>query len=161
RSALALMLGGQPDLTIVGEAADGREGVTLAGTLGPDGVLLDIRMPGMDGLAATAAIHARPHPPRVIVLTPVDADDYVFAAVAAGAAAFLLKHTAPAQIVDALRTVAGGEPLLSPSVAQTLIRRVRADADADPRAADAEARLESLTQREREVAVAVGRGLSN
>lgn len=159
RSALGLMLGGQSGVAVVGEAGDGVHGVELATSLEPDVVLMDIRMPGMDGLEATAAIHARPDPPRVIVLTTFDADDYVVGALGVGADGFLLKDTPPAEIVEAIRKVAAGEAMLSPSVTQTLIRRIREGSD--PRAADAEARLAGLTDRERDVAVAVARGLSN
>ena len=101
RSALGLMLGGQPDLEVVGEAGDGREGLTMIERLRPDVVLMDIRMPRVDGLAATRALHARSDPPRVIVLTTFDADDHVVEALAAGADGFLLKDTPPPQIISA------------------------------------------------------------
>jgi DNA-binding NarL/FixJ family response regulator len=160
RSALGLMLGGQPDLEVVGEAADGRAGVDLVNRLGPDVVLMDIRMPVLNGLEATRLLHGRPDPPRVVVLTTFDADEYVVGALAAGADGFLLKDTQPAEIVGAVRKVADGEAMLSPAVTRTLIERVRADSLVD-RSAEAGARLKPLTEREREVAVAVGRGLSN
>ncbi|WP_370291599.1 response regulator [Nocardioides sp.] len=159
RSALSLMLGGQPDLAVVGEAGDGRAGVGLVRELRPDVVLMDIRMPVLDGLAATRLLHQEPAPPRVIVLTTFDADDHVVGALAAGADGFLLKDTPPPEIVAAIRRVADGEPMLSPSVTRTLIERVRADAD--PRVVSARRRLDTLTERELEVAAAVGRGLSN
>jgi len=166
RSALALMIGGQPDIEVVGEAGNGAEGLEQAGRLRPDVVLMDIRMPVMDGLEATRRLHARPEPPRVIVLTTFDADDYVTGAVAAGADGFVLKDTPPAEIVAAIRTVADGEPMLSPSATASLIRQIRTDVaassgSADDRAAAALARLSALTEREHEVALAVGRGLSN
>lgn len=160
RSALGLMLGGQADLEVVGEAADGRAGVERARELAPDVVLMDIRMPVMGGLEATRSLHAAPEPPRVIVLTTFDADEHVVGALAAGADGFLLKDTEPAQIVAAIRRVAEGEPMLSPSVTRTLIQRVRQDAD-DDRAARARRRLARLTERELDVARAVGAGLSN
>lgn len=160
RSALALMLGGQPDIEVIGEAADGREALARCRELRPGVVLMDIRMPVMNGLDATRELHAGPQPPRVIVLTTFDADDYVTAAIAAGADGFLLKDTPPADIVAAIRKVADGEPMLSPSATASLIRSVRADAGSD-RTEEALARLSCLTEREHEVALAVGRGLSN
>ncbi len=160
RSALSLMLGGQADLEVIGEAGDGRQGVALAGSLRPDVILMDIRMPVLNGLDATRELHARPEPPRVIILTTFDADEHVFGALEAGADGFLLKDTPPAEIVAAIRRVASGDPMLSPSVTRTLIQRVRADG-AGHRSAQAEGRLAMLTAREREVALAVARGLSN
>ena len=161
RSALRLMLGGQPDLEVIGEAADGRAGVAAARAERPDVVLMDIRMPVLSGLEATRTLHADPDPPRVIVLTTFDADEHVMGALAAGADGFVLKDTPPQEIVDAIRRVAAGDPMLSPSVTATLIRQVRAAGDGDDRASEARRRLDALTGRESEVAVAVGRGLSN
>ncbi len=166
RSALGLMLGGRTDLEVVGEAADGREAIRLVEGLAPDVVLMDIRMPRLDGLAATEALRQRTRPPHVIVLTTFDADEYVVRALAAGADGFLLKDTPPPQIVAAVQAVVEGDPILSPSVTRTLIDRLRSEESAavdgsDERAAAAAQRLETLTDRERDVALAVGRGLSN
>ncbi|MCC6830422.1 MAG: response regulator transcription factor [Thermoleophilia bacterium] len=160
RSALSLMLGWQEDLRVVGEAPDGAAGVARAGELRPDVVLMDIRMPVMDGLEATRRLLRDPSPPRVIVLTTFDADENVVRAVAAGADGFLLKDTPPPAIIDAIRRVVDGEAMLSPSATRSLVARVRADAAGD-RSAAARVRLDALTGREREVALAVGRGLAN
>jgi DNA-binding NarL/FixJ family response regulator len=161
RSALTFMLGGQPDLEVVGEAGDGRQGLALAAELRPDVVLMDIRMPLLNGLDATRQLLARDagtdDPPRVIVLTTFDADEYVVEALAAGADGFLLKDTPPPEVVAAIRKVAQGDPMLSPAVTRSLIRQVAATS----RSPVATARLAELTDREREVALAVGRGLSN
>ena len=157
RSALTFMLGGQADLEVVGEAGDGRVGVDVAAELRPDVVLMDIRMPRLNGLEATRELLAGDEPPRVIVLTTFDADEYVVEAMAAGADGFLLKDTPPPQVVDAIRKVADGEPMLSPTATRSLIRQVAGTS----RSPEAVARLDGLTDRERDVALAVGRGLSN
>ncbi len=164
RAGLGLMLRGAAQLEIVGEAGDGAQGLEVIARTHPDVVLMDIRMPRMDGLTATQHLSQRPDPPKVIVLTTFDADEYVVRALAQGANGFLLKDTSPSRIVEAIQKVAAGEPMLSPSVTAQLIRRV-VDAPATggnvERARSAGARLARLSERERDVAVAVGQGKSN
>ncbi|WP_204072495.1 response regulator [Planotetraspora phitsanulokensis] len=160
RAGLTMMLGGAPDVRVVAEAGDGAEALSLIDLHDPDVVLMDIRMPAMDGLSATEALRARPRAPEVIVLTTFDADEHVLRALRAGAAGFLLKDTPPDEIVAAVRQVAKGHPVLSPAVTRRLIARV-AHSGQDRRRADAGRRLALLNDREREVAVAVGEGRSN
>jgi DNA-binding NarL/FixJ family response regulator len=164
RAGLTLMLGGAPQLQIVGEAGDGAEGLEVITRTRPDVVLMDIRMPRMDGLTATERLSERPDPPKVIVLTTFDADEHVVRALGFGALGFLLKDTSPALIVEAIEKVAAGQPILSPSVTAQLIRTVTKAPTADAhgeRVRAAAARLASLSERERDVAVAVGQGKSN
>jgi DNA-binding NarL/FixJ family response regulator len=160
RSALSMLLAGVQDLTLVGEAANGAEVIDAVDTLKPDVVLMDIRMPVMDGLAATELVRARDDAPEVIVLTTFEADDYVLRALRAGASGFLLKDTPPPALVRAVQAVAAGEPMLSPTITRRLIGRVTDD-EVGERRRDAQSQLDQLTGREREVAVAIGLGKSN
>ena len=160
RAGLTMLLAGAGDLEIVGEAADGSEVEHAVAEHRPDVVLMDIRMPGMDGLAATEIVRGHDRPPEVIVLTTFDADDHVLRALRAGASGFLLKDTSPAEIVRAIRAVAAGEPILSPTITRRLIGHVTRS-DAGERRRHAREQLERLTEREREVAVAIGHGKSN
>jgi DNA-binding NarL/FixJ family response regulator len=164
RSGLALMLGGASDIEVVGEAADGADDVDAVGTLAPDVVLMDVRMPVLDGIAATAALTRRPGEtgPAVVMLTTFDADDTVLAALRAGAAGFLLKHTRPELIVEAVRRASAGDPVLSPDVARSVIAMAAGNhRDGSDPGPTARARMDLLTEREREVALAVSEGLSN
>ncbi|MEV5966159.1 response regulator transcription factor [Kribbella sp. NPDC051952] len=160
RAGLKLMLGGAQDIRVVGEASDGSGVQGLIERLAPDVILMDIRMPGTDGLTATEAVRRRPNAPEVVMLTTFDADEHVLRALRAGAAGFVLKDTPPAEIVESVRRVAGGQPVLSPTVTKRLITRV-AESGQDDRKAKAHARLAGLNDREREIAVAVGEGKSN
>ena len=160
RAALSMVLAGPEDIAIVAEAADGSEVAHAVAEHEPDVVLMDIRMPGMDGLAATELLRARDDAPEVIVLTTFEADDYVLRALRAGAGGFLLKDTPPAEIVRAVRAVAAGEPMLSPAITRRLIGHVT-DGEGDDRQRHAREQLDRLTEREREVAVAIGLGKSN
>lgn len=143
------------DLTVVGEAGNGQEAIAAVRTLSPDVVLMDIRMPGMDGIEATGVITAEPRAPRVLVLTTFDLDEYVYRALAAGASGFLLKDAPPERLVDAVLTVAAGESLLAPEVTRRLIERYLAAPPPDARPAV------DLTPREQEIWLLIARGLSN
>ena len=160
RAGLTMILAGTDDLRVVGEASDGSEVSAAVNAHTPDVVLMDIRMPKVDGLAATELLRRRTDPPEVIVLTTFDADEYVLRALRAGAGGFLLKDTPPADIVRAIRTVAAGDPMLSPAVTRQLIAHV-AESGVDARKTRAARLLGQLSPRELEVAEAVGRGASN
>jgi DNA-binding NarL/FixJ family response regulator len=159
RSGLRIMLAGAANLDVVAEAADGREVLGAVDLHRPDVVLMDIRMPQLDGIAATRLLAAQPDPPAVVVLTTFDADELVLRALQAGAAGFLLKDTPPAEIVRAIELVHAGDGMLSPTVTRRLISMVAGDAGA--RAEQARDRLATLSPRERDVALAVGRGETN
>jgi DNA-binding NarL/FixJ family response regulator len=160
RAGLSMMLAGSEDVRVVAEASDGGQVAAAVDAYRPDVVLMDIRMPGVDGLAATEQLRRRAEAPQVIVLTTFDADEYVLRALRAGAAGFLLKDTPPPEIVRAIQLVAAGDAMLSPAVTRRLIRHVADDGVASRRA-QARERLDRLTDREREVAVAIGQGKSN
>ena len=160
RAGLTMLLAGADDIEIVGEAADGSEVEHAVAEHQPDVVLMDIRMPGMDGLAATEIVRTRDDSPEVIVLTTFDGDDHVLSALRAGASGFLLKDTSPADIVRAIRAVAAGEPTLSPTITRRLIEHAT-ESEGGERRRHAREQLDLLTEREREVAVAVGHGKSN
>jgi DNA-binding NarL/FixJ family response regulator len=149
RNGLVGMLASQPDFEVVGEAADGQEAVDLVASNAPDVVLMDLRMPVMDGLAAIRAIRARPDPPPILVLTTYDADSDIVRAIEAGAAGYLLKDAPPAELYAAVRAAASGGSPLSPSVAARIIHRVRDGGDA------------ALSSREADVLRLVARGASN
>jgi DNA-binding NarL/FixJ family response regulator len=156
RAGLRLIVQQASDLAVGGEAADGRQAVEAARRDRPDVVVMDVRMPVLDGIEATRQITAGPDPPKVLILTTFELDEYVFSALRAGASGFLLKRNPPEQLIEGIRTVAAGEALLSPSVTRRLIeqfssRPARAE---NPRFAD-------MTEREREVLIAIARGLSN
>jgi len=160
RSGLRMMLGGDDSIRIVGEAADGSEVAAAVDGHRPDVVLMDIRMPEVDGLTATRRLRQRANPPEVIVLTTFDADEMIFKALRHGAAGFLLKDTPPDQILRAIHLVAAGEAMLSPTVTRQLLDHF-SDGDDGGGAEAARAAVATLTEREREVALAVGRGSSN
>ncbi|MDR1808669.1 MAG: response regulator transcription factor [Propionibacteriaceae bacterium] len=165
RAGLALVIGSQADMAVVGQAGDGAEGVRLAADLHPDIILMDVRMPGVDGLEATAAIirqaaqaGAAAPPPRIVMLTTFDLDEYLLAAIRAGASGFLLKDAPPEDLLAAIRTVHSGDAVIAPASTRRLIEHVAAQPAGrvpDPAAFD------DLTEREREVLGLMARGLSN
>jgi DNA-binding NarL/FixJ family response regulator len=160
RTGLRMILETAEDLTVVAEAGDGRAAIEAVQRYRPDVVLMDIRMPRLDGLSATAAIRARTDPPSVVVLTTFDTDDEVFRALEAGAIGFLLKDTPPAELLRAIRIAASGEAMLSPSITRRVITRFTAE-DRRARRREALDRLSPLTERERAVLVEIGLGHAN
>ncbi len=157
RAGFRMILETQPDFVVVGEATNGAEAVDHVRTQAPDVVLMDIRMPSMDGLEATRRLMREPRPPRVVILTTFDLDEFVFDALQAGASGFLLKDTPPEQLAAGIRTVAAGESLLAPSVTTRLVESfVRTNVRA-PRPPE----LDELTPRELEILGLIARGLSN
>ncbi|WP_349427659.1 response regulator transcription factor [Microbacterium sp. LWS13-1.2] len=162
RAGFAALLDAQEDVRVVGQAADGAEAASLSARLNPDVVLMDVRMPELDGIAATRRIlgpgYPAAHVPRILMLTTFDIDDYVYDALEAGASGFLLKDALPEDLVHAVRVVAAGDALLAPSVTRRMIEHFAARR---PRAGRATATLRELTDREREVLTLIGRGRSN
>jgi DNA-binding NarL/FixJ family response regulator len=158
RAGLTAVLSSDEAIDVVGEAPDGRAAVERAIELRPDVVLMDVRMPGLDGIAATRELLAVSPDVKVVVLTTFEQDDYIFGALSAGASGFLLKRTRPEELIAAIHTVAAGDSLLSPSVTRTVIQRLAGQPAPD---AVAESRLDELTARERDVLELIARGLSN
>jgi DNA-binding NarL/FixJ family response regulator len=157
RAGFRMILDAQPDIEVVGEAADGQQGVDLSRSLQPDVVLMDVRMPRLDGIEATRRLMQQPDPPTVLVLTTFDLDDYVVGALRAGASGFLLKDLSAAGLAEAVRVVARGDALLAPAATRRLVSEL-VRRYPDPRVRN---RLDDLTEREREVFEAVAGGYTN
>jgi DNA-binding NarL/FixJ family response regulator len=160
RMGFRMVLDAEPDLEVVGEAADGAAAITMVQAVRPDVVLMDVRMPGIDGIAATAEIVAGANEARVLILTTFDLDEYVYAGLRAGASGFLLKDAPPADLLAAVRTVAAGDAVLAPTATRRLLEQV-APLLPDPARPDPAAVLAPLTEREREVFVLLASGRSN
>ena len=158
RAGLAAVLSSDETIEVVGEAGDGRAALREARAVTPDVILMDVRMPELDGISATREIVAAWPAAKVVILTTFEQDDYIFGALNAGASGFLLKRTRPEELIAAIHTVAAGDSLLSPSVTRTVVQRMARQPAPD---ATAEASLEELTAREREVLELIARGLSN
>ena len=158
RSGFQMILSAQPEIEVVGEAEDGRQAIDLANRLLPDVILMDVRMPTMDGLEATRRLVSFGTAARILILTTFDLDEYVYEAIRAGASGFLLKDVRPPQLVDAIRVVAGGDALLAPAVTKRLLERFAATLPEPEERAPA---LATLTERERDVLKLVAAGLSN
>ena len=161
RMGFRMILEAEPDITVVGEAGDGAAGISMTAALDPDVVLMDVRMPRVDGIEATAAITAAGGPARVLILTTYDLDQYVYAGLRAGASGFLLKDAPPADLLTAIRTVAAGESVLAPTTTRRLIDQFVPLLPDPERASRRDRLLEALTDREREVFRLLARGQSN
>ncbi|MGH9248575.1 MAG: response regulator [Acidimicrobiales bacterium] len=158
RAGLVELLANDPTIEIVGQAADGREAVAQTRKLAPDVVLMDIRMPDVDGITATRELSRATPTTRVLILTTFEQDDYIFGALRSGASGFLLKRTRPEDLIDAVHTIAAGDSLLSPSVTRRVIDRMAQQPTPD---LTCQAKLDGLTSREREVLELIARGMSN
>jgi DNA-binding NarL/FixJ family response regulator len=158
RAGLAELISGEPDIEIVGQASTGREAIERVRRLGPDVVLMDVRMPDLDGIAATRELTRAASGAKVLILTTFEQDDYIFGALRAGASGFLLKRTRPEDLIAAVHTIAAGDALLAPSITRRVIDRMAQQPT--PELAD-QAKLSELTPREREVLQLIARGLSN
>ncbi len=161
RVGFRMILNSSPQITVVGEAGDGHAAITETARLRPDVVLMDVRMPGLDGVAATRRILATGTASRILILTTFDLDEYAFSALAAGASGFLLKYVPPAELIAAIHSIATGDAVVSPRITRQLLDRYSTQLPAAQAPADDGDPLQRLTQREREVLVSLATGLSN